>query len=224
MVLLLTPNLQALVHTDEILTPTLRTAHLPISPEPKDVASRLAFSELTKGSGFFSITATAYSPSDAKGTLDQVFAQISAASRPTGTALSTAKQQLDSLTHALAELQKFLATLRENASRIKGGNDGELYTRSFVTLLTEIVAKEQKIRELQSYLEGIKIEDAILPPMLDSRPNYSDLYRRLALVALISLLIPISFVFSRDLWRRRGDSRNELSQSPSAAEHIKGSG
>jgi hypothetical protein len=222
MVLPLTSNLQALIYTDVILAPVARNVRLQtsapdISFEPQDIASRLVVSELKKGSDLFSVTVTDNSPQGAKALLDQVFSQLAAASRPTGTARDNVQQQIESLIRALTELKELSAALKENAQRAKGGVEGELYARSYVILVTDIAAKEQRIRELQNYLEGIKIEDVMIPPSLSSKPNFPGFNRKLALVVLVSLLLPISFVFLRDLRRKRDGSHSDALHSIAAS-------
>jgi hypothetical protein len=217
MVLSLPTNLQALIYTDAILGAVARNTRLSASDtpfEPQDIASKLLVSELKKGSGLFSITVTDHSPHVAKVLLDQLFLQLAVVSKPKGTALANVQQELDSLTSALTELKGLSTVLRENAPRLKDGTDGDLYARSFVTLVSDIVAKEQRVRELQNSLKGINIDDVAVPPTLMPKPNFPGFNRKLALVAAVSLLLPISFVLLRDLWRRRrNDCRTDASTS-----------
>lgn len=212
MVLPLTSNLQALIHTDAILDPVARKIHsmsgLEIFDARLQLASKLVLSELKKGSGLFSISVTDHSAQTAQATLSAVLDQIIAASKPSGTALASAQEELESQQRTLTELKEFSAVLRENASRTRSASDGEQYARSFVTLVSEIAAKEQRIKELQNQLYGFRVEDVIVPPGVPSHPDPSSgLTRGLSLILLVSLILPISFVLLRDAWRRRTSSQ-----------------
>ena len=221
MVLPLTPNLQALIYTDAILAPVLRklrSANTPDIPtERQRIASKLVVTELKKGSGLFSISVTDRSAKGAQDILNQLLAEIAIASKPSGSSLASAQQQIEVHKRALAELKELSAVLKENASRAKGGSDGEQYARSFVVLIAEIAAKEQRIWELQTFLEGFKLEDVVVPPNLPSRSDAASLSRKLALILLVSLLLPVCFVLLRDLWRRRRGSGNAMSSLQRAA-------
>jgi flagellin-specific chaperone FliS len=207
-VLPLSSRLQALIQTDIILSAVEKDLRLQASDpatlrESQNLASRLTVSELKKGSDLFLFTAAGDSPQKAKALLDQVFIQLAAASKPMGSALINVQNQIESLTRALSELKDLSAVLKENAQRTKGGIESELYARSFVILVSDMATKEQKIQELQNFLEGIKIQDVIVSPSLSSQPTFPGFRRRLAAVLLFSLLLPVSFVFLRDMKRRR---------------------
>lgn len=220
MVLPLPPTVQALIYTDAILAPVVRkidAADTDISGQVQRLRSRLSVSELKSGSDLFSIAVTDHSPQRAQAILDQILAQITVMSKPSGTRLAAAQQQIASEKRAVAELKEVLATLREQASRAKGGAEGESNARSFVFLVSDIAVKEQKIWELESRLEGFKLEDVVVRPTLESRPDLTALYRRLAALLLVSLLLPLSFVFLRDLWRKRSSSKDNPSNIQRAA-------
>jgi hypothetical protein len=221
MVLPLTPNLEALIYTDAILAPALRKLRSAntsgVTMEREGIASKLVVTELKKGSGLFSISVTDHSAQGAQDILNQLLAEIAIVSKPSGSSLASAQQQIEAQKRALAELKELSAVLKENASRAKGGSDGEQYTRSFVVLIAEIAAKEQRIWELQTFLEGFKLEDVVVPPNLASRPDAASFSRKLALILLLSLLLPVCFVLLRDLWRRRGGSGHATSSLQRAA-------
>ncbi|KAH2809863.1 hypothetical protein KXV85_005622, partial [Aspergillus fumigatus] len=154
-----------------------------------------------------------YSPQGAQAILNQIFAEITVATTPSGSNLASAQRQIDSETRALAELKELLAALKERPSQSKGGNDGESGTRSLVALIADIAAREQRVWEYQKYLEGLKIEDVVVRPTLASRPDSTRLYRKLAVILLTSLLLPVAFVFLRDFWRRRSGSHNNTAST-----------
>ncbi|MGQ0684334.1 hypothetical protein [Bradyrhizobium sp.] len=220
MVLPLTPHLQALIYTDAIQGPVVRkirsTGETDMTEERQRLAARLVVSELTKGSGLFSISVKDPSPQGAQAILDHILAQIVDVSKPSGTNLANAQQQLESYKRALIEMKGLAATLKENASRAKGGSEGESYARSFALLVSDIAAKEQRIFELQSYLAGFRIEDVAVPPTLVSRTSIWP-SRELAVILLASLVLPISFVLLSDRWRKRLRSKDSASNLPRSA-------
>lgn len=220
MVVPLPANVQALIHTDAVLVPVVRKiypANSDLSENVQRLQEKLTVTELKKGSGLFTIEITDHSPQRAQAALNEVLNQIVVVSKPFGTNLASAQQQMESEKRALTALKEFLASLKDRTSPSKAGNEGDPTSRSFGTLISDITAREQRIWELQNYLEGLNTEDVAVRPTLASRVDPRGLYRKLAMILLVSLVLPVAFVLLRDFWRKRKISQGPPSTLPRAA-------
>jgi hypothetical protein len=216
MILPLSPTVQAQIKTASILDPVATTTHLAAESANIDDARRklaeklIVSSELTTGSGIYSITVTDQTPQRAQAVLQSVLAQVIAASKPTGRARASVLQQIETLKRALAELNGLAQTLNEKASHIKPGVEGEEYARALVSVVSDIAMKENKLWELQSSLEGLQAGDVLLNPTLATLPEPRGLGAKLAIALVSPLLLMFGFVLLRHEWLLRSTTSTEV--------------
>lgn len=172
----------------------------------RDLEDRIVVSpELSPGSGLYSISVMDSTPEGAQQTLNQVMTDLLNLSKPVGSLRSAMQQQLESLNDALAHLKKLSDRLAGTAEGVKAADEGEMYTRAFAHLVSDIGAKEAEIRALEDELGGVRLEDIIVRPTLPAGPDPSDFIRKLILAALASfalagLLVVVMTGLRRLLW------------------------
>ncbi|WP_439369442.1 hypothetical protein [Bradyrhizobium sp. DASA03120] len=212
MVLPLAPTARALIKTEAILDPVALEAHMAaeLSNLPNargELADKIVVSpELAPGSGIYSVTVTDQAPQRAQEILQVLLAHVLATSKPTGSVRIALLQEIETLKNALADLKKLAQALSGNANRVKGGDEGEQYARAFVSLVSEIAAKENRIAELERGLEGLKPDDVLLRPTLANQPDRANLRAKIGLAVSCSFLLMFGAILLRHQWLQRSSS------------------
>jgi hypothetical protein len=211
-VLPLSPNVRVLIKTEAILDPVVATARLDMKWSGTEAARRRLASqidisqELITGSGLYALTVSDETPQRAQNILQELLAKVLVASKPTGTARANALQEIERFKRSLGDLNALAQTLKENANRVKEGSDGEQYARALVALVTDIAAKENRISELQNWLEGLQPADVVLQPTLATLPESTNLLTKLSIVLIGAFLFMLGFLLLRHQWRQEHSS------------------
>ncbi|WP_439369440.1 hypothetical protein [Bradyrhizobium sp. DASA03120] len=218
-VLPLTDRARALIKTEAILDRVTRAAQLEketldLQSARKRLSDNLDISELGSGSGLFLITFADGSPERAQAVLQQIITHVLGASKPEGTVRAALLQESANLKRASDELKSLAQTLERNSGNVKPGDEGERYARAFVSLVSDIAAKQNRIAEIERALQGHQQTDVVLQPTLATRADHTRLFAWLTISAILSLVVMFGLMVSRQQWLRRFANLNEPTRLP----------
>jgi hypothetical protein len=208
-VLPLTPSVEALVKTEAVLDPVLRSPpfagqRMPIEEARKELAEIVSVSpELVAGSGVRVITVPGETPERAHAILQELLDSVLAASVPRGTSRELLLERINNQTTAIANLKALADALVGNAKTVKGGSEGEQYSRAMVSLVSDIAVKENELGQSRSNLRGMQPGDVIVPPTIATQSNPKHLLAKLTVVTTLAIALTTAFVILLNQRRRR---------------------
>jgi hypothetical protein len=207
-VLPLSPSIEALVKTEAVLDPVLQKSfshtQIPVELARERLADVVTVSpELATGSSIRAVSVSDETPEQARAVLQQLLESLFAASIPRGPAQQFLVERIKNQTAALTRLKALEQSLQESARTVKGGNEGEQYSRAMVGIVSDIASKENELWQLQNSLLGMQPSEVIVPPTISTVPNPKRLLAKLTSVATVAAALTLAFVILLKQWRHR---------------------